>query len=155
MDETRTSAEQLFQYEDETRGWMQLFVPLIARYDPNQHLSATGLTALMWLANMERYTELHQAGIEMLAIPYSSWKLDARRTALSMLEYCGCIPDDLTSVDETLAKDSQAGSVVSQDAVQQKTTGVQLFDLAELNRHLQSHASIQTAGFEAPNSLKL
>jgi hypothetical protein len=155
VDETRTSAEQLFQYEDETRGWMQLFVPLIARYDPNQHLSATGLTALMWLANMERYTELHQAGIEMLAIPYSSWKLDPRQTALSILEYCGCRPDDLTAVEETLAKDSQAGSVVSQDAVQQKTTGVQLFDLAELNRHLQSHISVQTADFEAPNSLKL
>ena len=84
-----------------------------------------------------------------------SLRRNARRTALSILEYCNCRPDDLTAVEETLAKDSQAGSIVSQDAVQQKTTGVQLFDLAELNRHLQSHIYIQTADFEAPNSLKL
>jgi len=154
VDETRTSAEQLFQYEDEARGWMQLFVPPIARYDPNQHLSGIGLVSLMWLANMERYTELHQAGIEMLAIPYPSWKLDPLRTALSMLDYCGCRPDDLTAVEETLAKDSQAGSAVSQDAIKQKTAGVQLFDPAELNRHLQAHAYIQTADFEVANTLK-
>lgn len=154
VDETRISAEQLFQYEDEARGWMKLFVPPIARYDPNQHLSGTGLMSLMWLANMEHYTELHQAGVEMLAIPYPNWKLDPHRTALAMLDYCGCCPDDLTAVEETLAKDSQSGSVVSQDAVKNKTTGVQIFDLAELNRHLQSHAYIQTADFEAANTLK-
>jgi sulfotransferase family protein len=154
-DETRTSAEQLFQYEDETRGWMQLFVPPIARYDPNQHLSATGLLSLMWLANMERYTALHQAGVEMLAIPYSSWKLEPRRTALSILDYCGCRPDNLTAVEETLAKDSQAGSAVAQDAVKNKTAGIQIFDLAELNRHLQNHVYIQTPDFEAANTLKI
>lgn len=154
-DETRTSPEQLHQYEDEVRGWMQLFVPLIARYDPKQHLSGTGFGSLMWLANIERYTELHQARVEMLAIPYPSWKLDPLRTALSMLEYCGCRPDDLTAVEETLAKDSQAGSAVSQDAVKGKTTGAQWFDPAELDRHLQAHAYIRTADFEVPNTLKL
>ena len=154
-DETRLSAEQLLQYEDEVRGWMQFVVPSIARYDPNQHLSATGLLALGWLDNMERYTELHRAGIEMLAIAYPSWKLDPLRTALSMLDYCGCRPEDLTAVEETLAKDSQAGSVVSQDAVKEKTAGVQLFDPAELNRHLQAHAYIQTTDFEVANTLKL
>jgi hypothetical protein len=153
-DETRLSTEQLLQYENEVRGWMQFVVPLIAQYDPNQHLSATGLLSLGWMENMEHYTELYRAGIEMLAIPYTSWKQDSRRTALSMLDYCGCRPDDLTAVEETLAKDSQAGSVVSQDAVQQKTAGIQLFDLAELNRHLQSHAYIRTADFEAANTLK-
>lgn len=155
VDETRTSPGQLRQYEAETRGWMKLFVPSIARYDPDKHLSATEFTSLMWLDNMERYMELHRAGIEMLAISYPSWKLDPRRTALAMLDYCGCRPDDLTSLEETLAKDSQAGSVVSQDAVRQKTVGVELFNTAELNRHLQAHAYIQTADFEVANTLKL
>jgi hypothetical protein len=154
-DETRTSVEQLFQYEDELRGWMKLFVPSVARYDPNQHLSGTGLTSLMWLANMERYTELHQAGIKMLAIPYPSWRLDAPRTAFSMLEYCGCRPEDLTAVKETLTKDSQAGSAVSQDVVKEKTVGTKWFDPAEMNHHLQAHAYIRTADFEVPNTLKL
>jgi hypothetical protein len=154
-DETRVTIEQLRQYESEARGWMQLFVPPIARYDPNQHLSGTGLMSLMWLANMERCTELHQGGIEMLAIPYPCWKLDPRRTALSMLDYCGCRVDDLTSLEAILSQDSQSGSTVSQDAVKNKTVGAQIFDLTEMSQHLQSHSFIRTADFEAPNSLKL
>jgi len=154
-DETRVTAEQLRQYEAEARGWMQFFVPSIARYDPNQHLSGTGLMSLMWLENMELCANLHRAGIEMLAIPYSCWKLDPRRTTLSMLEYCGCRLDNLTSIEEILSQDSQSGSTVSQDAVRNKTAGNQIFDLAELSRHLQSHSFIHTADFEAPNSLKL
>jgi hypothetical protein len=155
VDETRITADQLFQYENETRGWMQLLVPAIAQYNPDQHLSATGLISLLWLSNMERYTELYKAGIEMLAIPYSSWKLDPRRTALAMLDHCGCVPDDLTTIEETLTKDSQAGSSISQDVVKKKTTTSQIFDPAELNHHLQNHAYIQTVGFEAANTLKL
>ena len=109
----------------------------------------------MWLDNMERYTELHQAGIKMMAIPYPSWKLDPRRTALAMLDYCGCCPDDLTAIEETLLKDSQAGSPVSQDAVKKKSTPTWVFDPAEMNRHLHNHAYIKTADFEAANTLKL
>jgi hypothetical protein len=109
----------------------------------------------MWLDNLERYMELHRAGIEMLAISYPSWKLDPRRTALSMLDYCGCRPEDLTAIEETLAKDSQAGSVVSQDNVKQKTLRVELFEPAKLERHLQAHPYIRTADFEVANTLKL
>ncbi len=72
-----------------------------------------------------------------------------------MLEYCGCCPEDLTAIEETLMKDSQAGSALSQDAVKKKTTTSQFFDPAELNRHLQNHAYIRTADFEAANTLKL
>jgi hypothetical protein len=96
----------------------------------------------------------HTAGIEMLAIPYANWKLDPRRTALSMLEYCGHRPDDLTAIEETLSKDSQAGSAVSQDAVKNKPT-IDLLDQAEMNQFLQNHPYIHTADFEVPNSLKL
>jgi len=155
MDEIERTPEEHRQFEIETRGWMKLLTPSIARYDADQHLSLTGLTSLMWLDSMTRYTEFNQAGIAMLAIPYSSWKLDPRRTALSMLEYCGCHPDDLTTIEETLAKDSQAGSAISQDSVKKKTPTAQFFDPAELNRHLQNHPYIHTADFEVPNALKL
>jgi len=89
------------------------------------------------------------------SVPYSSWKLDPRQTAFSTLDYCGVCPDDLTTIEETLAKDSQAGSPVSQDAVKKKTTTPNFFDLAELNRYLKSHPYIQTADFEVANTLKI
>ena len=155
VSDAERTPEELHQLEIEVRGWMKLLVPSIARYDANQHLSLTGLTSLMWLDNMERYTELHQAGIKMMAIPYPSWKLDPRRTALAMLDYCGCCPDDLTAIEETLLKDSQAGSPVSQDAVKKKSTPTWVFDPAEMNRHLHNHAYIKTSDFEAANTLKL
>jgi hypothetical protein len=155
MDEIERTPEEHRQFEIETRGWMKLLTPSIARYDADQHLSLTGLTSLMWLDSMGRYTELHQAGIDMLAIPYANWKLDPRRTALSMLDYCNCYPNDMTPIEETLAKDSQAGSAISQDSVKKKTTPSQFFDPAEMNRHLQSHPYIHTADYEAPNTLKL
>jgi hypothetical protein len=147
--------EENRQLEIETRGWMKLLTPSIARYDADQHLSMTGLTSLMWLDSMERYTELHQAGMEMLAIPYSNWKLDPRRTALSMLEYCNCHPDDMSAIEETLIKDSQAGSAISQDSVKKKATTSHFFDQTELNRHLQDHPYIHTADYEAPNTWKI
>ena len=155
MDEIERTPEEHRQLEIETRGWMKLLTPSIARYDPGQHLSGTGLLTLMWLDNMERYTELHQAGIDMLAIPYSNWKLDPRRTALSMLEYCGCHPDDMAVIETTLTKDSQAGSAISQDSVKKKANPSQFFDPAEMNHHLQNHPYIHTMDHEVPNTLKL
>ena len=154
LPDAERTPEELRRLEIEARGWMKLFVPSIARYDTDQHLSLTGLTSLMWLDNMERYTELHEAGTKMLAIPYLSWKLDPRRTALSMLEYCGCRPNELTTIEETLMKDSQAGSAVSQNAVKKKTATSNFLDQVEMNRYLQSHPYIQTTDFEAPNTLK-
>lgn len=147
--------EELHQLEVETRGWMKFVVPSIAHYDPGQHLTLTGLTSLMWLDNMERYTALQQAGIKMLAIPYSHWKLDPRRTASCLLEYCGFYLDDLSAIEKTLSTDSQEGSVVSQDAVRKRTTIPDVFDQVEMNRHLQNHAYIKSPDFEAANSLKL
>ena len=155
VEDGEKTPEELRQFELETRGWMKFVIPSIAQYNPDQHLTLTGLTSLMWLDNMEQYTDLHRAGIEMLAIPYSSWKLDPHRTALSMLEYCGHRPDDLSSLDATLSKDSQEGSAISQDAVKKKTSTFDLFDQTEMNRHLQNHPYIRSADFEAANSLKL
>ena len=155
VNDMERTPEEMRQFEIEGRGWMKLFVPSIARYDANQHLSLTGLTSLMWLDNMERYMELHQAGINMLAIPYTSWKLDPRRTALAMLDYCGGCPDDLTAIEETLMKDSQAGSAVAQDAIKKKSTNSWAFDPAEMNQHLQNHAYIKTPDFEVANTLKV
>ncbi len=154
VDRERTP-EDWRREETEVRGWMQFLVPSVARYDPDQHLTVTGLLSLMWLDNMERYMELHESGVEMLAIPYPSWKLDARRTALAMLDHSGVCPDDLTAVEEILTKDSQAGSTVAQDVVKKKSSTVQFFDREEMRRHLQNHPYLRTADFELPNTLKL
>jgi hypothetical protein len=155
VDSGAQTPEQIRQLEIEVRGWMRLFVPSVARYDPAQHLSMTGFTSLMWLDSIERYMDWYKAGIPMLAIPYSSWKLDPLRTALSMLEYCGQRPEETSAIEETLSKDSQEGSSISQDTVKKKAISLDLFDKEEMNRFLQNHPYIHSAEFEVPNSLKL
>ena len=91
----------------------------------------------------------------MLAIRYVNWRSAPRATAAAMLDYCGCRPADMTVIDEILARDSQAGTSLSQEALQQKQKAIQANDLKELNWHLQNHAYIKAADFEVPNSLKL
>jgi hypothetical protein len=148
------TAEQRFQLENEARGWMQLFVPSIARYDFNEHLSLTGLSTLMWLSLMERYVELDRVGVKMLAIQYPSWHLDPQRTALSMLDYCGIRPADLTAIEEILKKDSQAGTSIAQEAIKKKGLVSDLVNVDEMNRFLQRHAYIRSPDFEVPNTLR-
>lgn len=155
MVEGEHTADEIFQLENEARGWMQLFVPRIARYDPDEHLSLTGLCTLMWLSLMERYMELDRAGVKMLAIRYASWQKNPRQTALSMLDYCGCRPSDLTAIEETLKKDSQAGTSLAQDAVKKKAISADLVNTAEMDRFLQSHAYIKSRDFEVPNTLEI
>jgi hypothetical protein len=155
LDKDEWTAEQQIQFENETRSWMRLFVPLIARYDPDTHLSLTGLSTLMWLSLMERYTELDQSGVKMLAIQYASWQQAPHQTALAMLDYCGCRPSDLTVVEETLQKDSQAGTSIAQEAVKRKGISAGLLDTAEMNRFLQAHAYINSPNFEVHHTLKL
>jgi hypothetical protein len=76
-------------------------------------------------------------------------------SAIAMLEYCGCLPSNLTTIEATLQKDSQAGTSVSQEAVKKNPTVNQHFDLDELNRHLQNHPYIKTSDNEVPNTLKV
>lgn len=155
IENVERTPEELYQFENETRGWMQLLTPLIAQYDPDQHLTGTGLLSLLWLSNMERYMELYKAGVEMLAIPYPAWKQNPRQTAIAMLKYGNCLPSDLTDIEVTLQKDSQAGTYVSQETLKKNSPSMQLFDPEELARHLQNHAYIKTSDFEAPHTLQL
>jgi hypothetical protein len=151
---TRTATEQK-QYEQGLRKALVLGTPLIAQYDTDKHLTSTELLVLMWLSVMQKYVELHELGLNMLAICYPSWQQAPRETAIAMLEYCECRPTDMSAIDATLSRDSQAGTSLSRDTLQKHEASIQPSDLATLNLHLGQHAYIQSADFEAPNTLKL
>ncbi|MEO5887111.1 MAG: hypothetical protein ABIQ77_05550 [Anaerolineales bacterium] len=147
--------EERRMVESEDREVLKLGTPLIAQYDPNTHLSTTGLLSLMWLSVMERYVQLQSMGCKMLAIRYANWRFAPHETAAAMLDYCTCKPADMTRIDEVLTRDSQAGTFMSQEVIQQKEKVMGAGDLEELNRHLQDHAFITSADFEVANTLKL
>jgi hypothetical protein len=104
---------------------------------------------------MEKYVQYCNMGIEMLAIRYDSWRSAPRQTAEAMLDYCRCRPTDLTAIYETLNRDSQAGTHLSREALEQQKRMITDLELEELYRHLQNHAFLHEADFEVPNTLKI
>jgi hypothetical protein len=154
-DEVERTDEEQTAAENEAREALKPGTPLIARYDPEKHLSTVGLLTLMWLSVMERYVKLHEAGIEMLAIRYASWSSAPRETAAAMLDYCGCHPTDTALIDDVLNRDSQAGTSLSKQAIGQKQKVIQADVLDQMNRHLQDHTFIKLVDFEVANTLKL
>jgi len=140
--------------ENERRGVLGMLVPPIAQYDTNLLLSHAEMLALMWLRAIERYVQLCDMGMEMLAIRYASWLSAPRETAEAMLAYCGCRPADMTAVYEALNRDSQAGTGLSREAIQQSARVISEIELEEFHKHLQQHAFIHDADYEVPNTLK-
>ena len=140
--------------ENERRGVLGPLVPLIANYDANLLLSHAEMLALMWLRAMERYVQYCTMGMEMLAIRYASWRSAPRETAEAMLDYCQCRPADMTTIYETLNRDSQAGTRLSREALDQRERVISELEIEELHRHLRNHAFIHEPDFEAPNTLK-
>lgn len=63
----RTDDEQRAR-ENGIREFMIPMVPLVTKYNADQHLSHASILALVWLSAMERYIEYREMGIEMLAI---------------------------------------------------------------------------------------
>lgn len=140
---------------NEGRKVLGPLVPSIAQYDANLLLSHAELLTLMWLRAMERYVHYCEMGMEMLAIRYTDWQLAPRETAEAMLDYCQCRPTDMTAIYEALNRDSQAGTGLSREALEQRGRVVTERDLEELHWHLRNHAFIHEPDFEAPNTLKL
>ena len=117
--------------------------------------SHAGMLALMWLRAMERYVQLCNRGVEMLAIRYASWLSAPCKTAEAMLDYCRCRPADMTAIDEVLNRDAQAGTRLSRETLERRGRVITELELEELHRHLQGHAFIREADFEAPFTLRM
>ena len=141
--------------EKQRRDLLGSLVPAIAQYDAKLPLSHASMLSLMWLTAMERYVQYCNMGIEMLAIRYASWRSAPRETAEAMLDYCGCRPTDMTAIYETLNSDSQAGTHLSREALEQRKRATTERELEELHGHLQHHAFIHESDFEVPNTLKI
>ena len=149
-----TTDEERKARDKQRREILGPLVPLIAQYDPEQHLSHAGALALMWLRAMERYVQHCNMGVEMLAIRYDSWRSAPHKTAEAMLNYCQCKPVDMTAIAAALNRDSQAGTRLSREVLEQRDRVITELELEELHKQLQNHAFIHEADFKVPNTLK-
>ena len=101
-------------------GWQQMgsyVIPFVAKHvrenGPLLRLSEMG--AQMWLANLERYMELHESGMPWLALRFEDIKAAPQEAVKAIIEYCGFQNVNMDAVYKSLDRDSQAGSPISQE----------------------------------------
>lgn len=145
--------EELRGHETDYRGYKAPLIPVIGQLEAEPHRSFAELMSLEWLNYLERYTQFCEQGMEMLAIRYQDWKREPRKTAEAMLDYCDCRPGDLSAVYAALEQDSQAGTILAQDTFKQKWI-LTKSDWATMGQILQSHAFINSADYEAINTMR-
>jgi hypothetical protein len=152
-DGVQRSEEESLQILAGIRAWLKTVSPQIAQVPDEEPMSAVGIIIRQWLSVMDRYLRLHDTGVEMLAIAYDSWLEAPRETAAAMLDYCAMLPDDLAAVYSALEQDSQAGTVLSRNAVSGRRYWLETADKGEVEQILARHPIIQHAGYVVPNTL--
>lgn len=148
----KTTAEEIYEDEKEIREYIARFTPPLYKQANVPHFTFAELYGVMWLHTLTRHAEAYDLGMKMLAVRYTDWKKRPQKTAEAMLEYCDCLPIDLTPILSVLDQDSQAGTVLAQDVLKEKWE-LSNHDRATLARVLSEHPFINSADYVAPNSL--
>ena len=140
----------------ELRTWFQMWlatlVPSIAKHarENGSILSLFTMGAMMWTSILERYMELLERGVPMLAIRFEDIKSAPQEATRKIIEFCEFSNVDLESVYKVLEKDSQAASNISQELLAGRD-----FDLTDAHRAdfaqvLQAHPVIHSGDFIVP-----
>jgi hypothetical protein len=128
--------------------------PTIYRHAKNNGplLTLIGIGTMMWLRTLECYMELTASGMPGMAVRYEDIKAAPHETALKIIEYCGLPTVDLSAVDKALERDSQAGSALSQEKLQQKSFSLTDAHKADVAQILQAQPVIRSADFVVPTT---
>jgi hypothetical protein len=136
------------------------FVPLISQYADRATsgtLSKVEFSMLAWLSGMQKYVELHEAGIPMCAVRYEDMIAEPEQIVRILFEYC-----DLPTTPERIAlgvkafeRDAQQGSSLARKNLKQDEQN-QLTEehLQEIHQLLAEHTTIQTADFIVPGTIQ-
>ncbi len=135
------------------------FVPLLSRYADRATsgtLSKVEFSMLAWLSGMQKYLELHAAGIPMCAVRYEDMIAQPERIVRTLFEYCGLptTPERLAQAVLAFARDSQAGSSLAQTNLKQSGDN-QLTEahLQQIQQLLAEHPTIHTSDFIVPDTI--
>ena len=140
----------------ELRTWFQMWlatlVPSIAKHarENGPILSLFTMGAMMWTSILERYMELLENGVPMLAVRFEDIKSAPRDATRKIIDYCGFSNVDMKSVYEVLEKDSQADSAVSQEMVGHRDFKLTDAHRADFAQVLQAHPVIHSGEYVVP-----
>ncbi|VAW32238.1 hypothetical protein MNBD_CHLOROFLEXI01-867 [hydrothermal vent metagenome] len=137
------------------------FVPLLKSYADraaNGTLSKVEFSMLAWLSGMQRYLELHAAGVPMCAVRYEDMIAQPERIVRTLFEFCSLptTPERLAQAVQAFERDSQQGSSLAQTNLKQNGEN-QLTEthLQQIQQLLTEHPTIQTSDFIVPGTIQL
>lgn len=148
----------LIQGLEDNLDYYSRFFPLIKSYsdfidfrDPN----AVDFYSTLWLSAMERYLELSQKGVPMLALRYEDLVKSPQEMMASIFEYCGLPTYEITNVCKVFEQDSQAGSHLSRNHTRKyQLTDLEMIEVKQkIDRLLKKHPEIQTPDYILPGTL--
>jgi hypothetical protein len=116
-------------------------------------LSEVKLAMQYWLSAMQRYLDLSQRGIPMLAVRYETLVAAPQAALRAIFEYCGLPLDQVDAAQSAFDEDSQRGSSLAKERVAHPG-GARVEDrLSEVGEALAEHPTIRQPDYEVPNTL--
>ncbi len=140
----------------ELRTWLQTWfatlVPSVAKHarEDGSILSLFTMSTLMWTSILERYMELHEKGVPMLAVRFEDIKSAPQEAVRKIIEYCGFSDVNMEKVYKVLEQDSQANSAISQEVLAGHDFKLTDAYRADFARVLQAHPVIHSGDYIVP-----
>lgn len=137
------------------------FVPLLHNYADRATsgtLSKVEFSMLAWLSGMQKYMEMHAAGIPMCAVRYEDMIAQPEPIVRTLFEYCRLptTPERIVQGVKAFTKDSQQGSSLARTNLKQDQQN-QLTDehLQAIRQLLAEHSTIPSSDFVVPGTIVL
>ena len=161
------AAKVVFLYRSNTEGYVNSFVRVLDLFEPERlqalpafqqganHLSplvrvysATHtrtispieLFVLPWVSVIQRCLDLQQQGVPMICARYEDLKRAPQKVLDAVFTFCDLSVSDPAAIDQVLAKDSQAGTELSQERAQHSRSMLTVEHIEEIHRLLNEYA---------------
>ena len=137
------------------------FVPLLSNYANraiNGTLSQVEFSMLAWLSGMQKYLELHAAGVPMCAVRYEDMIVQPEQIVHTLFEYCGLptTPERLAQGVKAFERDSQQGSSLARTNLKQdEQNRLTEEHLQSIHQLLAEHNTIHAPDFIVPGTITL
>lgn len=137
------------------------FVPLLNQYADRATsgtLSKVAFSMLAWLSGMQKYLELHEAGVPMCAVRYEDMIAHPEQIVRTLFAYCGLptTPERIALGVKAFERDSQQGSSLARKNLKQDNQNQLTAEhVQEIHQLLAEHPTIHTADFIVPGTIQI
>jgi hypothetical protein len=130
--------------------------PFIAEYGATIQvtISPVDLLACMWISVMLSCLEIQHNGIPMIAGRFEDLRTNPQAVINDLLDYCGVSISDPNGLTSVLAQDSQAGSVLSQERMNESGAELKDSDLTQIRQFITTHGKGLTPDVIVPTTIR-